>query len=87
MPSKKKSPRKQYKRKVQAGRRRRPASSRPSKVATHPLEAMSETLDIMLPELAARLAAVEHLLIERQICSHDDLLRSRDFIDIRRSQQ
>ncbi|MGH7205889.1 MAG: hypothetical protein ACREI2_06735 [Nitrospiraceae bacterium] len=41
----------------------------------------------MLPELTARIAALEHLLIEKQVCSRDDLIRSREFVDIRRSAQ
>ena len=87
MPSKKKATRKQGKRRRQAGSERRLSSSRPRKVATHSLDTMAETLDIMIPELTARLAAVEHLLIEKQICSHEDLVRSREFVDIRKKQQ
>ncbi len=83
MPSAKNSTRKQGKRRRQAGRERRLSSSRPRKAATHSLDTMAETLDIMIPELTARLAAVEHLLIEKQICSHEDLVRSREFVDIR----
>ncbi len=48
---------------------------------------MAETLDIMIPELTARLAAVEHLLVEKQICSHEDLGQSREFIDISQKRQ
>ncbi len=50
------------------------------------LESLGEEVHIMLPELAARLAAVEHLLVEKQLCSHEDLVRSREFVDIRRGQ-
>jgi hypothetical protein len=42
---------------------------------------MSERLDMMLPEVMARIAAVEHVLIEKKVCSHEDLLRARQFID------
>ena len=87
MPSEKKSTRKQGKRRRQAGRERRLSSSRPSKAATSSLATMAETLDIMIPELTARLAAVEHLLIEKQICSHEELVRSREFVDIRQKLQ
>ena len=45
------------------------------------LDALSERLDMMLPEVMARIAAVEHVLIERKVCSHEDLLRARQFID------
>jgi len=50
------------------------------------LEELAEALDVMLPELAARLAALEHLLVEKQICGRDDLMRSRAFVDIRRGE-
>ena len=87
MPSKKKSTRNHRNRRRGAGRGRRRSSSRPSKVATSTLDAMAETLDIMIPELTARLAAVEHLLVEKQICSHEDLGQSREFIDISQKRQ
>jgi len=45
------------------------------------LDAMSERLDMMLPEVMARIAAVEHVLIEKKVCLHDDLLKARQFID------
>jgi len=38
-------------------------------------------MDIMVPELTARIAALEHLLIEKGLCTHDDLVRSRRFVD------
>ncbi len=87
MPSAKKSTRKQGKKRRQAGKERRLSSSRRSRVATRTLDTVAETLDIMIPELTARLAAVEHLLIEKQICSHEDLVRSREFVDIRQKLQ
>lgn len=46
---------------------------------------ISEALDIMLPELSARIAALEHLLIEKQLCSREDLRRARAFIDMWRA--
>ena len=45
---------------------------------------LAEALDIMLPELSARLAAIEHALVDRQLCTRDDLLRAREFVDLRR---
>jgi hypothetical protein len=68
---------------------RRPARpTRPSAGASisRRLDDVAETLAIMVPELAARLAAVEHLLIERKICRHDDLRHARAFIDLRRGE-
>ena len=45
------------------------------------LDAMNERLDMILPEVMARIAAVEHVLIEKKVCSHEDLLSARQFID------
>ena len=87
MPSAKKSTRKQSKKGRQAVKERSQSTSRRSKVATNTQNTNSETLDIMIPELTARLAALEHLLIEKQICSHEDLVRSREFVDIRQKLQ
>jgi hypothetical protein len=57
------------------------ASSPAAHVAPEVLDAMSERLDMMLPEVMARIAAVEHVLIEKKMCSHEDLLKARKFID------
>jgi hypothetical protein len=59
----------------------RMASSRAAHVDPEALDAMSERLDMMLPEVMARIAAVEHMLIEKKVCLHEDLLRARQFID------
>lgn len=45
------------------------------------LDALSERLDMMLPEVMARIAAVEHVLISKKVCSLEDLLKARKFID------
>jgi len=50
------------------------------------LDELTEKVDIMSSELAARLAAVEHLLVDKQVCSRDELIRSRQFIDPRQSE-
>jgi hypothetical protein len=60
---------------------RRVASPRGTHVDPEALDAMSERLDMMLPEVMARIAAVEHVLIEKKVCSHEDLLKARKFID------
>ncbi len=81
MAPKNKPPRKGSKRRSQPKKPRRLASSRAAHGDAEALDAISERLDIMLPEVMARIAAVEHVLIEKQVCSHDDLLRARQFID------
>ncbi len=60
---------------------KRPASSSGARGLKADLDALEERLDMMLPELIARVAAAEHLLVEKGICSHEDLVRSRRFID------
>jgi len=60
---------------------RRTASSRAAHNDGETLDALTERLDMMLPEVMARIAAVEHVLIEKKVCSHEDLLIARQFID------
>ena len=81
MASKNKKSSKGLKPKSQPKKVRRMASSRAAHVDPEALETMSERLDMMLPEVMARIAAVEHILIEKKVCSHEDLLRARQFID------
>jgi len=47
------------------------------------LAELAEAQEILLPELAARVAAIEHLLIEKGLCSYDELKQARTFIDTR----
>ena len=58
--------------------RKRPA--RPSVVSKTAFDAMNERLDIMLPEVIFRIAALEHVLVEKGFCSHDDLKHARQYI-------
>ena len=44
------------------------------------LEDLREQVDIMLPEMAARIAALEHLLLEKQLCNREDLIDAREFV-------
>lgn len=67
-------------------RARKQRRSSPASPTNRRLYELAEALDIMLPELTARLAAVEHLLVEKRLCTHDDLVRSREFVDLRRSE-
>ena len=81
MAQKNKNSSKGLKPKSQPKKLRRLSSSRAAHVDPEALDAMSERLDMMLPEVMARIAAVEHMLIEKKVCSHEDLLRARQFID------
>ena len=44
------------------------------------LQDLREQVDIVLPELAARIAALEHLLLEKQLCIRKDLIDARQFV-------
>jgi hypothetical protein len=41
---------------------------------------LTERIDVVLPEVTARVAALEHLLLELKLCTHDDLRRARQFV-------
>ncbi len=43
---------------------------------------MIERIDVVLPEVTARVAALEHLLLELNLCTRDDLRRAREFVRI-----
>jgi hypothetical protein len=44
------------------------------------LEDLREQVDMMLPEMTARIAALEHLLREKQLCTRQDLVAARQFV-------
>ncbi len=44
------------------------------------LEDLREQVDIVLPEMAARIAALEHLLLVKQLCTRKDLIDARQFV-------
>lgn len=81
MASKKKSPRTRSKRLGKPKRRRRSVSPRVPIAEAKALDAIGERLDMMLPEFIARIAALEHVLVEKQVCAHHDLVRARQFVD------
>jgi hypothetical protein len=80
MPPKRKVPRK-WGRRRPATRTKKAASSKPSAaVLIRRMQDLAERIDMVLPELAARVAALEHLLLDLKLCSHEDLRRARDFV-------
>jgi hypothetical protein len=85
-PSKKPKPARKRASAKPARRPARPARPSAGASTTRRLDDIAETLTIMVPELAARLAAIEHLLIEHKICRHDDLRHARAFVDLRRGE-
>jgi Holliday junction resolvasome RuvABC endonuclease subunit len=44
------------------------------------LEDLREQVDIILPEMTARIAALEHLLLEKHLCTRRDLIDARQFV-------
>jgi hypothetical protein len=44
------------------------------------VDELTERIDLVLPEVTARVAALEHLLLELKLCRHDDLRRARQFV-------
>jgi len=44
------------------------------------LRDLREQVDIVLPEMTARIAALEHLLLEKQLCTRKDLIDARQFV-------
>ena len=43
---------------------------------------LTERIDIVLPEVTGRVAALEHLLLELKLCTMADLRRAREFVRI-----
>ncbi|MGH7205847.1 MAG: hypothetical protein ACREI2_06520 [Nitrospiraceae bacterium] len=46
------------------------------------LNDLTEQIDIMVPEVTARIAALEHLLLKKQLCTREDLVLAREFVRI-----
>ncbi|PJA78681.1 MAG: hypothetical protein CO149_02690 [Nitrospirae bacterium CG_4_9_14_3_um_filter_51_5] len=65
-------------RKTAPSQRARPSRAR--SVTAKTLEALNDRLDIMLPEVMFRIAAIEHLLVKNQLCLFDELTNARQFI-------
>ena len=44
------------------------------------LEDLSDKIDLVLPEVTARVAALEHLLREKELVTRQDLISARAFV-------
>lgn len=44
------------------------------------LQDLRDQVDIVLPEMTSRIAALEHLLREKQLCTRYDLIAARQFV-------
>ena len=56
------------------------ATTRADSGLSRRLQDLREQIDIVLPEVMARVAALEHFLLEKQLCTKDDLRRAREFV-------
>jgi Holliday junction resolvasome RuvABC endonuclease subunit len=82
MRPKKKLPRKPVRRQtVNQTKRGESAKSRDSGLSRR-LNDLAEQIDIMVPEVTARIAALEHLLLKKQLCTRTDLVLAREFVRI-----
>jgi Holliday junction resolvasome RuvABC endonuclease subunit len=50
------------------------------------LQDLREEVDIVLPEMTARIVALEHLLLEKQLCTRKDLIEARQFVRIQEAE-
>jgi hypothetical protein len=60
--------------------KKKPAAKREDSGLSRQLHDLREQVDIMLPEMTSRIAALEHLLREKQLCTRNDLIAARQFV-------
>jgi Holliday junction resolvasome RuvABC endonuclease subunit len=65
---------------VQGGEKKGSAAKREDSGLSRRLQDLREQVDIVLPEMTARIAALEHLLLEKQLCTRRDLVDARGFV-------
>lgn len=80
MRSKKRRLRKQAPHRPAGWAKRGSAATRADAGLSRRLRDVTERIDIVLPEVTARVAALEHLLLELKICTMADLRRAREFV-------
>ena len=80
MPPKRKVPRKWGRRRPAGRVKKGPAAQSGDAGLSRRLHDLRDQIDIMLPEVTARVAALEHLLLEQQLCTREDLVRAREFV-------
>ena len=59
---------------------KRSAAKREESGLSLQLQDLREQVDIVLPEMTARIAALEHLLLGKQLCTRKDLIDARQFV-------
>lgn len=75
-------PRKQVQGRAGARAKKKSAAKRGDAGLSRRLQDLREQVDIVLPEMTARIAALEHLLLEKQLCARHDLIDARQFVRI-----
>jgi hypothetical protein len=80
MPPKRKVPRKWGRRRPAARAKKSSSGKTNADGLNRRLDELTERMDIVLPEVTARVAALEHLLLELKLCARDDLRRAREFV-------
>ena len=80
MRSKRKLPRKRATGRIARRAKNRSASKRADSGLSRKLQDLREQIDLVLPEVTARVAALEHLLLEKQLCTRADLVDARTFV-------
>jgi Holliday junction resolvasome RuvABC endonuclease subunit len=75
-------PRKRVQGRAVGQAKKRSAAKREDSGLSVRLQDLREQVDIVLPEMAARIAALEHLLREKQLCTRQDLIAARQFVRI-----
>jgi len=73
-------PRKRVQDRAVGRAKKEPAGKREDSGLSRQLQDLREQVDIVLPEMTARIAALEHLLREKQLCTRQDLIAARQFV-------
>lgn len=73
-------PRKQAQGRAVGRAKKKTAVKREDSGLSRRLQDLREQVDIVLPEMTARIAALEHLLREKQLCTRNDLIAARQFV-------
>ena len=80
MPIKRIIPRKLVRGRAVALAKNESAAKRGNSGLSRRLRDLREQVDIVLPEMTARIAVLEHLLLEKQLCTRKDLVDARQFV-------
>lgn len=80
MRAKRTLPRKRATGRVTGRAKKGSASKRADSGLSRKLQDLREQIDLVLPEVTARVAALEHLLLELNLCTLDDLRGAREFV-------